>query len=87
MDGGVSGEREVSAQVCAVHRPLMSVTRLCRAGHRVVFDDEGSYIENKVSLERLKIDEVDGEYVMDMWVRTGGSGGSDGNATFGGQRK
>ena len=84
IEGGVSNERAVKAQVCAVHRPLLSVKGMCRSGHRVIFDEEGSYVENKMSLERLKIDEIDGEYVLDMWVKTGGEGGSP---TFGGQRK
>jgi hypothetical protein len=38
-------------QVCAVDGPLGSVGEMCRAGSRVVFDDDGqgggSYIENK----------------------------------------
>ena len=45
--GGDSGGKGVTAQVCAVHRPLMSVKTICRNNQRVVFDDEGSYIENK----------------------------------------
>ena len=71
MDGGVSDMRSVKAQVCAVHRPLLSVKGMCKSGHRVVFDDEGSYVENKVTLERLKIEEADGEYMLDVWVKTG----------------
>ena len=49
----------------------MSVRKMCKAGHRVVFDDEGSYIENKSTGERLKIEEEDGDYVLDVWVKTG----------------
>ena len=30
IEGGVSGETEVTAQVCAVHRPLMSVKKICK---------------------------------------------------------
>ena len=79
-DGSESGKRMVTAQVCDVHRPLLSVKGMCRSGHRVIFDDEGSYVENKVTLERLKIDEVDGEYVIDMWVKTNGD---EAEGTFG----
>ena len=50
----------------------------------MIFDEEGSYVENKTTLERLKIEEIDGEYVLDMWIKTGGE---DGSPTFGGQRK
>ena len=79
-DGGESGKRMVTAQVCDVHRPLLSVKGMCRSGHRVIFDDDGSYVENKVTLERLKIEEVDGEYVIDMWVKTNGD---ESEGTFG----
>ena len=77
--GGYSEEKAMTVQVCSVHRPLMSVKMVCRAGHRVVFDDAGSYVENKTTLERLKIEEKDGEYIMDMWVRS--------DAGFAGQKQ
>ena len=59
----------------------MSVKRICRNNQRVVFDDEGSYIENKATGERLKVLEEDGEYVLDVWVNTGAAK----EGTFGGQ--
>ena len=70
LQGDYSEEKAMTVQVCPVHRPLMSVKMVCRAGHRVVFDDEGSYVENKITLERLKIIEKDGEYVIDMWIKS-----------------
>ena len=38
-----------SMKLCAapVTRPLASVEKICKAGHMVIFDDEGSYIYNK----------------------------------------
>ena len=59
----------------------MSVKRMCKSGHRVVFDDEGSYVESKHTGERLKIDEEDGEYLLDVWVKAKETS----SATFGGQ--
>ena len=73
----------VTAQICKVHRPLMSVKKICRNGQRVVFDDEGSYVENKWTGERIKVLEEDGEYVLDVWVKIG----EEQEATFGGQGK
>ena len=64
-----------------MHRPLMAVKRICKAGHRVVFDDDGSYVEDKETGETLRVIEEDGEYVIDVWVKTGEQEGS----TFGGQ--
>ena len=37
------------AQVTNVKRPLMSVSRICDGGHRVVFESDGGYIQNKSS--------------------------------------
>ena len=82
-DGRDSGARQITAQICDVHRPLMSVKGMCRSGHRVIFDEDGSYVENKTTLDRIKIDEVDGEYVLGMWVKSGCDGGS---SAFAGQR-
>ena len=71
VEGWETEGKGVTAQICDVHRPLMSVRKMCKAGHRVVFDDEGSYIENKSTGERLKIEEEDGDYVLDVWAKTG----------------
>ena len=81
VDGADSGGKGITAQVCAVHRPLMSVKKICRTNQRVVFDDDGSYIENKATGERIQVAEQDGEYVLDVWVNT--EMGKE--ATFGGQ--
>ena len=83
VDGSDSGPRGVTAQVCDVHRPLMAVKRVCKHGNRVVFDDDGSYVENKTTGERMKIEEDDGDYVLDMWVKIG----KDEDTPFGGQVK
>ena len=61
----------------------MAVKRVCKHGNRVVFDDDGSYVENKSTGERMKIEEDDGDYVLDMWVKIG----KEGETPFGGQVK
>ena len=45
--------RSITAQVCAVHKALMSVKKVMRAGNRVVFDEEGTCIEDKVTGEKI----------------------------------
>ena len=80
-EGGDSGGKGITAQVCEVHRPLMAVKKICKAGHRVIFDDEGSYVEDKETGETMKVIEEDGEYVIDVWIKTG----EQENSTFGGQ--
>ena len=59
-------------QVCDVDGPLGSVRKMCRAGNRVVFDDDGqgggSYIENKKTGKISKMVD-DGEmYVLQLKV-------------------
>ena len=64
-DGAVRG---ITAQVCAVNKTLMSVIKIARAGHRVVFDDDGSCIEDKTTGERLWMAEIGGMYSIKLWV-------------------
>ena len=58
-----------SMKLCAapVTRPLASVKKICRAGHMVIFDDEGSYIYNNSSGEINMLREDDGNCMLDVW--------------------
>ena len=48
-----SGQRcRFKLQVTDVHRPLMSVSRICDAGHRVVFEANSGYIQSVATGER-----------------------------------
>ena len=38
------------------------------SGHRVVFDDEGSYIMNKATGEVNILREEEGNFMLDVWV-------------------
>ena len=48
-------EISFKAQVTDVHRPLMSVSRICDKGHRVVFESHGGYIESLTTGERIHV--------------------------------
>jgi hypothetical protein len=65
-----SQEVGMTFQVAKVRGPLGSVRRICEAGNRVVFDDEGdgSYIESKRTGKKTKIDKVKGVYLLRLWV-------------------
>ena len=72
---GISDEglkKAVKAQVCDVNEALMSVRKMAKAGNRVVFDEEGSYIENKSTGRRMWMKEENNVYVLGLWVRTPG---------------
>ena len=43
--------RRMKVQVTEVNKALLSVSRIVQAGNRVVFDEEGSYIEDKTTGE------------------------------------
>ena len=44
--------RNLIVQVCDVSKALLSVRKMVAAGNRVVFDGDGSYVEDKVTKEK-----------------------------------
>ncbi len=60
--------RKFVAQVTEVNKGLLSVNKLVQSGHRVVFEKEGSYIEDTDSGEVMKLKEVGGMYMLKMWI-------------------
>ena len=55
-------------QAAGVAKPLGSVKKMIMAHHRVVFDETGSYIENKVTGEVNMLREEEGNFMLDVWV-------------------
>ena len=64
--------RNLTAQVCEVNKALLSVKRIVQAGNKVVFDADGSYIEDKSTGEKMWLREENGMYMLRMWVKTAG---------------
>ena len=62
----------IKAQVCDVNQPLLSVRRVVAAGNRVVFDDTGSYIENKKDGSKIWMGDSQGMYTPKMWIKKTG---------------
>ena len=60
--------RSMMYQVAKVTKPLGSVSRICKAGHAVVFDDEGSFIYNKSTGSVDWLREENGTYVLDSYI-------------------
>ena len=60
--------RNITAQVCDVNKALLSVKKVMSAGNRVVFDGDGSYIEDKASGEKMWMTEEKGMFLLKMWV-------------------
>ena len=66
--------RSMRVTAAPVTKPLASVKKICQAGHKVVFDEEGSYIVHKVTGEVNALREEDGNYMLDMWVMPSSQG-------------
>jgi len=59
------GKRKcMNFQVTDCKKPLASVSKIVDKGNRVVFDSEGSFIENKLTGEIMKLERERGTYVM-----------------------
>ena len=59
-------ERTITAQVCGVNKALLSVKRILSTKNRVVFDEAGSYIEDKFTGEKIWMREEGGMYMVKM---------------------
>ena len=60
--------RHMIAAVTDVDDALLSVSKVVSAGNRVVFDNEGSYIEHKESGEVTPLVTQGSLYELKMWV-------------------
>jgi len=64
-EGSVKG---YSSQIANVSRTLQAVRALCKSGHAVVFDDDGSFLFNKHTGELNWINDDGANYTMKQWV-------------------
>ena len=70
--------RGLTAQVCDVNKPLMSVSKLVAAGHTVSFAPSGSYVTNDSTGESIELIERNGMYMLNLWVQTSSVAASTG---------
>ena len=70
------GGQEITfkAQVTDVHRPLMSVSRICDKGNRVVFESQGGYIESLATGEKIHVHRDHNVYRLQVEVPQSGFG-------------
>ena len=64
----------IAFQVAPVNKALLSVSRMVDSGHRVVFDTEWSYIEDRKTGERTTLVRENGLYALRAWVRSRNKG-------------
>ena len=63
--------REITAQVCEVNKPLLSVSKIVSTGNKVVFDPNGSYIEDINTNERVWMKHQVGMWMVKLWAKNG----------------
>ncbi len=76
--------RRVCAQVADVNKALLSVSQICDRDHRVIFDSQGSFIQDKQTGELIPFEKRGSTYALRCLVRADGSGGI--RPVFTGQR-
>ena len=64
-------KRNLTVQVCDVNKGLLSVHKVVKHSHKVVFDDDGSYLEDKKTGEKIWMEEHGGMYAIRLWVKRG----------------
>ena len=62
----------MKVQVCDVNKALLSVKKVTKAGHRVVLEEDGGYIEDKVTKEKMWLRQENGMYLLKLWVKKAG---------------
>ena len=60
--------RQITAQVTEVSKPLLSVSKMTRAGYTAVFSPEGSYISDGYTGEVMNLQEVNGMFMLKSCV-------------------
>ena len=72
--------REITAQVTDINKPLLSVSKMCKNGYITVFAPEGSYIYDGYTGEVMNLQEVNGLFMLKGWIKsTSGVHGFGGN--------
>ena len=59
----------ITFQVTECSKLLASVRKMCEAGNRVVFDEDGSYIQNKQTGVKTIVNKHNGTYAFNMWIQ------------------
>ena len=64
---GVS--RSIAAQVTEVNKPLLSVSKMVKAGYTVTFSPEGSHIYDGYTGETMSLEEKNGLFMLRAWAQ------------------
>ena len=59
----------MTLQVADVNQGLLSASKAMKAGNRIVFDADGSYIESKRNGDKTWMREKNGMFILKLWVK------------------
>ena len=64
--------RKLTSQVADVNQALLSVREMMQSGHRITFDSDGSFIEDKASGEWMDMRDDGSMFLLKLWLQKGG---------------
>ena len=70
MSSAEGVNRAITAQVTEVNKPLLSVSKMVKAGNTVTFSPEGSYIYDGYTGEVMSLEESKGLYWLKVWIKS-----------------
>jgi len=70
MSSAEGVNRAMTAQVTEVNKPLLSVSKMVKAGNTVIFSPEGSYIYDGYTGETMSLEESKGLYWLKVWIKS-----------------
>ena len=56
-------------QVCDVHKPLLSATKVCDMNYRCVLERNGGYLEDQETGDVIPLHRRGSLYYMNIWVK------------------
>ena len=59
---------DILFQIAAIHKPLVSVSKLNESGYKVVFDEDRSYIIHKKTKKVINMRKERGVFTIDFFV-------------------
>ena len=62
-------EMKIDFDIAKVTRPLLSVHKMTSNGHRVIFNDNGGYIQVKGTNTRVNLRQEGRLFMLDLWVK------------------
>ena len=61
-------DMNITFQSAGVRKPLLSISKICKADHKVEFRSDGGTIFNTKTGRQTELAFVNGVYALDLWV-------------------